>query len=269
MKIILRPGHGYTPPGPYSYCRRGKKGWHYQRPGNREDQWVARFCATLIPELARRGHTIVCQRALDPVTGDLDWQPTLVGPETLPQLSEAQTMSGPRWDLCASMEAILRGYDGRTMWSRWRRALTPAYWGWSWDPQVSVEWERSDPGDLYLSIHENWWNNPRMHGFGAYYCTGSTRGQRFADVVHRTVRREFQDHRFCRHLDLPYAAGRRAGSRWGVYPSRLYEVRRTRSPALLLELGFASNPEDREDMHHRPEFVERLAAAIAEGVSRA
>lgn len=265
MRIILRPGHGLVPPGPYSYCRRGKRGWHYQRPGNLEDQWTARFCSALIPELVNLKHEVVCQRAIDPVSGELDWTPTLITPEILPQLKESQIIAQPRWEYCASVEAVLRdGVDGRIDWPRWRRML-----GWSWDPCAAVAWERSDPADLYLSIHENWWRRPKMHGFGAYHFKRSGRGKQFADRVHQVVKAEFKDHRFTRHLDLPYKEGRHAGSRWGVYPSRLYEVRVTRSPALLLELGFASNPEDTEDMHTDPDFVARLASAVAHGVSLA
>jgi hypothetical protein len=267
MRIILRPGHGLTPPGPYSYCRRGNSGWHYQRPGNLEDQWTARFCSQLIPELVRRGHEVICQRAIDPVSGNLDYTPTLITPPMLPQLKESQIIASPRWHYNASVEAILRGFNGATRWSSWRRALMPSYWGWSWDPQVSVEWENAAPADLYLSIHENWWRSSKMHGFGAYHYVSSTRGKQFADRVYAVVRHEFRDHRFERHLDLPYAESRRAGSRWGIYPSKLYEVRVTKSPALLLELAFASNPEDTEDLHLDQAFSGRLAAAVAEGVT--
>ena len=56
-----------------------------------------------------------------------------------------------------------------------------------------------------------------------------------------------------------------AGNR-GIKPQALYVVRHTRAPAVLVEGGFISNPFEAR-LIATPEYRERLAGAIAEGVT--
>jgi len=56
-----------------------------------------------------------------------------------------------------------------------------------------------------------------------------------------------------------------AGNR-GIKPQALYVVRHTRAPAVLVEGGFLSNPFEAR-LISTPEYRERLAGAIAEGVA--
>ena len=166
MRITLRPGHGYTPPRSLAYHRfygpnlsRSDSAfprWSYQRPGNREDEYTAKFCADhLIPALVAAGHCVSPQRALDPVTGQLDTTMVTIGPETFPQLREIDTWSGERWKLNGAVEAVLRG----NAMPQWARGM-----GWSHDPVIACWAERRAPADLYLSIHQNWYDQPQMYG---------------------------------------------------------------------------------------------------------
>jgi N-acetylmuramoyl-L-alanine amidase len=56
-----------------------------------------------------------------------------------------------------------------------------------------------------------------------------------------------------------------AGNR-GIKADRLFVVRHTRAPAVLIEAGFLSNPFEAR-LLSTPEYRERLAGAIAEGVA--
>jgi hypothetical protein len=263
MQVILRPGHGLCPPETpttdLSYCERGIRQWNLQRPGNREDDWTAEFCGSyLIPELVRAGHCVYPQRAMDPVTGQLDTTATTVGPDALPQLRNGQEGTYPRWRYSASVEGALRGvrscrtYDGSS---------------WSFDPVASCRWETTVPGDgCYLSIHQNWWDSPKMHGCVVLH-SGSRSSEALGEAVYRSIADQWRSHPWAAETKIKHWPDRlayrlRTGSRWGVQKSRLWELRKTRRPAVLVEVGFASNPEDSARMHD-DEWSFRMASAIA------
>lgn len=252
MKIAIRPGHGFTPPAPLCYPKdSGLLSWSRQRPGGYarpaghwyEDDWTALFCARLVPALQLVGHEVTCQRAL-PGTDEGD-EVITVGPRDLPQLpATAPTWTGPRWQLCAAVESVLRG------------TTDPAEtWGWSFDPQASCAREFRGPRqDLYLSIHVNWYTDPRLHGCGAFHYPGSRGGEAAARSLLDGIKRSCaaaggdlaawagEDESAVHPWGSPeHRALLAAGERWGRYTSKLWELRATRAPAALLELGFASH----------------------------
>lgn len=273
MRIVLRPGHGLTPPGPLAYARFNSKNrnlsdsafprWMLQRPGSKEDNLVGLFCGDyLVPALVQAGHCVAPQRALDPVHGTLDRTVVTIGQEIFPQLSEYQSWTGERWRVNAAVEAVLRGV-ARPEWSRGM--------GWSHDPVISAWAERQAPGDAYLSIHRNWWSNPRMYGCVVLYCRGSSRGRDLAQAIYDSIVSEFRDNEWAAGALPPWGSPERdryidQGSRWMCNPSSLYELRRTTAPAVLVELGFASNPGDVALMADRG-WQTRMARAIAQGMS--
>ena len=270
MRIVLRPGHGDTPPRSLAYSRFTKANrdlpdsafprWSLQRPGNREDDYTARFCSEhLIPALAVAGHEAICQRAMDNITGLLDETETMIGPDVFPQLQDRDTCTVPRWTLNASVEAVLRG-DAEPQWARGM--------GWSHDPIISCWVERQTPCDLYLSIHQNWYSNPAYFGPVVMYCKGSTQGRKYARKVFGTV------------ADSMGQWGADAGIEWGtsernayiarggrgqLTDSSLWELRRTRAPAVLVELGFQSNVGDAALMVN-PDWRERMSQSIVDGL---
>ena len=271
MRIVLRPGHGLTPPRSLAYSRftqanRDKSDsafprWHLQRPGNREDDYNARFCADhLIPALVRAKHEVVCQRAIDNVTGELDTTEITIGPETFPQLRAIDAHTCERWTVNAAVEAVLRG-DAQPEWTRGM--------GWSHDPVISCWVERQTPADLYLSIHQNWYTNPGYFGPVVMYCKGSTQGRKYARTVFGSV------------ADSMGQWGADAGIEWGtpernayiarggrgqLTDSGLWELRRTRAPAVRVELGFQSNVGDAALMGN-PDWRERMAQSIVDGLT--
>jgi hypothetical protein len=272
MKIVLRPGHGLTPPGPLAYARYTRSNrnlpdgafpwWSLQRPGSKEDNLVGLFCGEhLIPALVAAGHCVAPQRALDPVYGTPDRTIITIGPEIFPQLTEGQSWTGERWRVNAAVEAVLRGVAR----PEWRRGL-----GWSHDPVISCWAERQAPGDAYLSVHRNWWTNPRMYGCVVLFCRGSRRGEALARAVYDAIVSEFRGGEWAAGALHPWGSPERdqyiaQGSRWICRSSHLYELRRTKAPAVLVELGFASNPGDVALMAD-PQWQARMARAIARGI---
>lgn len=273
MMITLRPGHGLTPPGPLAYGRYSRANndrpdaafpdWSLQRPGNKEDLYTAQFCGEyLIPALVAAGHELRCQRAIDPVTGELDTTLQEVGPEIFPQLGEDQRKVAERWQFNAAVEAVLRG----VMPADWARG-----YGWSHDPVVSARWERKTRGDVYLSVHQNWWKAPSCYGPAVYHCTGSTKGRQLAQDVYQAIVEAFKGDPWAEETRWPWGtpARRRVrnnGSRWGVYDDRYTELQATAAPAVLVELAFSSNPDDAARMGD-PEWCRTMAHAIAQGLA--
>jgi hypothetical protein len=270
MRVILRPGHGLTPPATptidYSYCEDGYRHWLLQRPGNREDDYVAEFCGRyLIPALRRAGHCVDAMRAIDPSTGDLDTTPTTVGPETLPALRPGQGVTEPRWRYCAAVEGALRGVQACRTW---------AGESWSFDPVAACRWEAGIPSssddEVYLSIHQNWWSSPTVYGPAVLYCKGSRIGQELATSTYDAIAKTFAGDQWAEETRYRWGAGRseyriETGSRWGLYQSRLWELRYTRRLAVLVELAFASNPDDAQRMQD-PGWCHRMAEGIAAGL---
>ncbi len=277
MRIILRPGHGLTAPaGPrvdYSPGQDGLRHWIRQRPGNREDDYTAEFCEHLIPALVRAGHCVYPLRAVDPTTGQLDTTPTTVGPEQLPGLDESQATTRPRWLYNGAIEGALRGIRACRNWDG-----SP----WVHDPVAACQWEAAipdGPGDeMYLSIHQNWFPNPRNFGCNVLYYGRpwpskhySRAGRALATGIWDRILASYASDDWAAETLIPgpysnrHAYRLRTGSRWEVATSRLWEVRKTRRAAVLIELAFASNAEDLDRMHD-PAWCSQMAEAIAEGI---
>lgn len=101
--------------------------------------------------------------------------------------------------------------------------------------------------DFFLSIHVNAASNPEAHGVETYHHPqASERARRLAEVLHR-------------HLVPLFAADR------GVRQANFHVLRETRMPAVLVELGFITNPDDRARLA-LPSFRSQLAEALAAGL---
>lgn len=107
---------------------------------------------------------------------------------------------------------------------------------------------------VFVSLHLNAAERPNAHGFQVFHAAGSARGERLAGLIWERV-----------------AAAR---TQWaGVYPDespacggrRLYVLRATKMPAVLLELGFLTNELDRAvllDPAHRQAVCRAVADAL-------
>lgn len=109
--------------------------------------------------------------------------------------------------------------------------------------------------DCLLSLHCNASSNARVRGPWTIHAAPSTSGQELA---------------FCVQRELGRAAG---GDPGAVYPDasawvgdrRLAVLRRTSMPAVIVELGFMTNPTEIKSLED-PRTLVRLAEAVARGV---
>lgn len=101
--------------------------------------------------------------------------------------------------------------------------------------------------NFFVSIHANSHTTPDTSGIETYWREPAS--QAFAEQVHRHVAGQL--HRLDR----------------GVKQERLYVLRHTRVPSLLLETGFISNPAEERLMDDQS-FQAQAAGAIAAGIER-
>lgn len=142
--------------------------------------------------------------------------------------------------------------------------------------------------DLFLSIHANASRNKRVHGVEAYYLREAQDGSGWAwsaaaqaappmegraldqnrtlkailwDLAHAEHRREAVElgMRFCRTLREQLQLRSR-----GVRGARFHVLRTATMPAVLLEIGYLSNPEEERRLAD-PAFREAMAGALADG----
>ena len=115
-----------------------------------------------------------------------------------------------------------------------------------------VEIANKASADLYVSVHFNSARTPTAQGVEVFFCekdnarraAASRRAAQF--VLSRIIRRTL------------------AASR-GVKKGNYYVIRETTMPAILVEGGFISNPQERALLKD-PEYLEKIARGIADGV---
>jgi hypothetical protein len=272
MNISLQAGHGLTPPSPLCYTRKSRLDhWHYQRStidlrgkecghfgteeGRQfiEDCYNMRFASCLAKKLIERGHRVFPLRGLDDKTGELELGVVHSIPDDLhPDLKPSDWVACERWRYCASVSTVLRTMEEGTKrpprrGTRWR--------GWSWDPEAALWFERRQRNDLYLSIHVNAFTRPSIHGLEFFHYDRSRKGKAAAGIMAAAFVERFSGHR----LDT--------GRPYKVHASRLFEVRRSGPPAVLVELGYQTSPGDLQALTD-PDTADRLAEALAEGIDR-
>ena len=102
--------------------------------------------------------------------------------------------------------------------------------------------------DLFVSIHCNSAASECANGTETFYCEGSTEGEQLADLVQEEM------------------TGLGLTDR-GTKCNSLYVTRHTNAVAVLVELGFLSNPEEGARLGSE-EFQEAAADALFRGISR-
>lgn len=106
---------------------------------------------------------------------------------------------------------------------------------------------------VFVSVHFNSAPNPEAHGIEVFYYqsdqnkTRSKDSQDFAKTVLNKV------------LEMTKAKSR------GVKAGNFAVIRETHMPAILIEGGFLTNPEEMAKIK-QPEYVQRLAWGIAQGI---
>lgn len=106
--------------------------------------------------------------------------------------------------------------------------------------------ENKSGATCFISIHCNAHTSESANGIEVLYCKGSEKGERLAQIMKE---------------ELCYFT--RLASR-GIKPREdLTVLNRTKAPAILIELGFLSNPNDLRKIVQTPEaFVNAIWAAI-------
>jgi N-acetylmuramoyl-L-alanine amidase len=120
---------------------------------------------------------------------------------------------------------------------------------------VRAAFANQHEADCFVSLHCNASGNPAAKGPWTIHARGSTRGKALAHAI-----------------QTPLAAAA-YGSKAAVYPDesnwvggrRLAVLRQTRMPAVIVEMGFMTNPKESE-LLDSDAYLEHLARAIAAGV---
>ncbi|NLV91147.1 MAG: N-acetylmuramoyl-L-alanine amidase [Firmicutes bacterium] len=101
--------------------------------------------------------------------------------------------------------------------------------------------------DVFISIHANWNDNPRVRGVETYHYTNS--GQGLARYLQRDV------------------VAQTGFSDLGVKYGNFYVLRNTNMPAALVEVGFLSNKQEAA-LLASPQYKEKVARGIYYGLER-
>ncbi len=110
-----------------------------------------------------------------------------------------------------------------------------------YDLRKRVELANGAGADIYLSVHANCHPDSTRYGQRVYYAPRAG-SRKLADAIDRA---------------LAYVTG----TRYGAYQGDFFVLRRTAMPAVLVEMGFISNPDEKKQLKD-PRYVARLAEAI-------
>lgn len=116
----------------------------------------------------------------------------------------------------------------------------------------------------FVSIHANFFEDESVRGTRLYHFPFSKQGRRLAgDIAHRLSRWAGEGPYDDR---IPFDGIRKTDREPDTDPTPyFYVLGETVSPAVLVELGFLSNPMDRECMRRWPP-LQNMSVAIAEGI---
>lgn len=118
--------------------------------------------------------------------------------------------------------------------------------------------ERKGKWDLFVSIHANAATHPHARGMEVWTSPGRTRSDCAATEIFDALADRFSGTVPMRRDDTDGDPDREA---------RYYVLTRTRCPAVLVEVGFVTNDQDRAIITDR-EKQQEIAHAIAKGVIR-
>lgn len=108
-----------------------------------------------------------------------------------------------------------------------------------------VTYSNTQKPDVFVSIHINACENENAHGIETHYYKDDSLD--YAKQVHKSIMQKISE------------------VNRGVFKSRFYVIRHTEAPAILLELGFISNEEERKLMQTKERQI-KFAEAITEGI---
>jgi len=109
--------------------------------------------------------------------------------------------------------------------------------------------------DIFISLHCNAAANPAANGIEVWTSPGETAADSLSREIFMAMQNHFPSKRF--RSDFSDGDPDKEGS--------LYVLKNTRAPAVLVEMGFISHPEEREWLLD-PLKQMRIALAIADGI---
>lgn len=114
--------------------------------------------------------------------------------------------------------------------------------------QARVDVGTANESDLFISVHINSFSNPNVGGISTYYYDKTQYDTRLASRIQAKI------------ADESGFGGDR-----GIQPGNLYVLRRSLMPAVLVELGFISNPRE-EALLKTDKVQQAFADEIADGI---
>lgn len=115
------------------------------------------------------------------------------------------------------------------------------------DLNARVEMIQESDADLFISIHANTSFKQQKKGIECYYSNKIENSKKLALAIQERL-------------------GTIAPVSQGAEPARFFVLRRNTVPAVLVEVGYITNPEERANLQS-PEYQGKLAQEIAAGVT--
>ncbi len=152
------------------------------------------------------------------------------------QVRETLRQQGAKVIMTRDTDTELSGLcDNEKVRGRYRRDLN-----------ARLEMVEESDADLFVSIHANTSSKPQKRGAECYYYSKSVEGKRLAEALEQ-------------QLQTITNTTQEAAS------PPFFVLRRNKVPAVLIEVGYITNAEER-DLLQSPEYQRRLAEAIAAGI---
>ena len=103
---------------------------------------------------------------------------------------------------------------------------------------------------LTVSIHQNSYEDPEIHGAQVFYYSHSREGEAVAKILQESLQEiDPENHRQAKANETYYL------------------LRRTKVPTVIVECGFLTNPEEAEKLSGE-EYQEQVAEAVAKGIAK-
>ena len=110
-------------------------------------------------------------------------------------------------------------------------------------------------GNLFVSIHYNSSRSPSAQGIEIFYCDSKD------EKIRTSASKKLADSILSKVIRRTSATSR------GVKKGNFLVIRETSMPAVLVEGGFISNPDERAQLKD-PEYLDKIARGIADGVDQ-
>ena len=118
------------------------------------------------------------------------------------------------------------------------------------DMQARVKMINETKPVLTVSIHQNSYEDPEIHGAQVFYYIHSREGEAVAKILQESLQEiDPENHRQAKANETYYL------------------LRRTKVPTVIVECGFLTNPEEAEKLSGE-EYQEQVAEAVAKGIAK-